>query len=45
MPDPLRVVSLLPSATELVCAPGHLERYSGAARRVDAGLGAHPLGP
>jgi iron complex transport system substrate-binding protein len=25
--------------------PEHLERYRGAARRVDAGLGVHPLGP
>ena len=44
MPDPVRVVSLLPSATEIVCALEHLERYRGAARRVDAGLGVHPLG-
>jgi hypothetical protein len=44
VPDPVRVVSLLPSATEIVCALEHLERYRGAARRVDASLGVHPLG-
>ena len=44
MPDPVRIVSLLPSATEIVCALEHLERYRGAARRVDASLGVHPLG-
>jgi hypothetical protein len=45
VPDPVRVVD----SAELLAAclhpgrfPGHLERYRGAARRVDAGLGVQP---